>query len=332
MNGVPDDIAREAILARLKPALQRSGWTILRDDGGGATAHQQKPGLDTWAIVSVFGADDIRLDVVETGPPSMTLALAAPAAASERIADERGDFPYLAPLPGSKFESGAREIGPMEVTLPGSDQPEIVGTGSVVRNYTAPDGLSNLLFATVYRDALNKAGWTVIDVSQGTHQTDASITAHYAKNGRDIWSYLHGTPEGYSIRVADIGARDLGGELARNCHVALYGVLFDFNKATLKPDSDSVLARAQAMLEKDAGAKVEVQGHTDGVGGDAYNMTLSDARAHSVVAWLTQHGIAADRLTAKGYGKTMPVADNDTDEGRAKNRRVELARLGCKAK
>jgi outer membrane protein OmpA-like peptidoglycan-associated protein len=68
------------------------------------------------------------------------------------------------------------------------------------------------------------------------------------------------------------------------------------------------------------------------VGGDAYNQTLSEARARAVVAWLTQHGVAASRLTAKGYGKTVPVADNRTDEGRAKNRRVEIANPQCSAK
>ena len=78
--------------------------------------------------------------------------------------------------------------------------------------------------------------------------------------------------------------------------------------------------------------KLEVQGHTDNVGNDAYNQTLSEARAKAVVTWLTQHGVAADRLTAKGYGKTKPVADNGSDEGRAKNRRVEIADPGCSPK
>jgi outer membrane protein OmpA-like peptidoglycan-associated protein len=66
------------------------------------------------------------------------------------------------------------------------------------------------------------------------------------------------------------------------------------------------------------------------VGADAYNQSLSEARAHSVMSWLSAHGIAAGRMTAKGYGKTMPVADNGTDEGRAKNRRVEIADPNCK--
>lgn len=78
--------------------------------------------------------------------------------------------------------------------------------------------------------------------------------------------------------------------------------------------------------------KLEVQGHTDNVGNGAYNQTLSEARAKAVVRWLTQHGVATDRLTARGYGKTNPVADNGSDDGRAKNRRVEIADPRCSPK
>jgi OmpA-OmpF porin, OOP family len=107
-------------------------------------------------------------------------------------------------------------------------------------------------------------------------------------------------------------------------------VLFDFNKSTLKPESDAVLQQVLAPLQKDAALKLEVQGHTGNVGDDAYNQTLSEARAKSVMAWLTAHGVAPARLSFKGFGKTMPVATNDTDEGRAKNRRVEIANPACK--
>ena len=113
--------------------------------------------------------------------------------------------------------------------------------------------------------------------------------------------------------------------------MALYGVLFDFNKSTLQPASTPVLQKVADLLAKDPTLKLEVQGHTDNVGDDAYNQTLSEARARAVVAWLTRHGTAAGRLTAKGYGKTLPVADNNSDEGRAKNRRVEIANPQCAA-
>jgi len=72
---------------------------------------------------------------------------------------------------------------------------------------------------------------------------------------------------------------------------------------------------------------VRIEGHTDNVGGAAANQTLSEKRAQSVRDWLVAHGIAADRLTAQGYGAAKPVADNGTDEGRTKNRRVELVKL-----
>jgi outer membrane protein OmpA-like peptidoglycan-associated protein len=113
--------------------------------------------------------------------------------------------------------------------------------------------------------------------------------------------------------------------------VALYGVLFDFNKSTLQAASDPVLQQILSLLTKDTTLQLEIQGHTDNVGNDAYNQTLSEARAHAVVTWLTQHNIAAARLSSKGYGKTRPVADNTTDVGRAKNRRVEIADPHCKA-
>jgi outer membrane protein OmpA-like peptidoglycan-associated protein len=201
----------------------------------------------------------------------------------------------------------------------------------VLKRYISPDGLSNSLFHAAYRDAMVKAGWTMITEFVAA---DVAMTAHYAKNGRNLWAALHESAGTYDIRVADAGAatKDMGADLEKNCHVALYGVLFDFNKSTLQPLSEPVLQQIDSLLTKDATLKVEIQGHTDNVGNDAYNQTLSEARARAVVAWLTQHGVAAARLTAKGYGKTMPIADNGTDAGRAKNRRVEIADPRCKAK
>jgi outer membrane protein OmpA-like peptidoglycan-associated protein len=158
---------------------------------------------------------------------------------------------------------------------------------------------------------------------------DASLLSHYTKNGRNIWAYLHNDANGYLMEVADVGAADLNGDLKKSCHVALYGVVFEFNKSTLQPASDPVLQKVADLLAKDSTLKLEVQGHTDNVGSDAYNQTLSEARARSVADWLTKHGAATARLSAKGYGKTMPVADNNTDEGRAKNRRVEIANPAC---
>ena len=126
-----------------------------------------------------------------------------------------------------------------------------------------------------------------------------------------------------------LAAEDIGKELDRDCHVALYGIHFDFNKATLRPDSEPVLQKILALLKARPDVKLEVQGHTDNVGGDDYNQKLSDSRANAVLEWLRAKGIAADRLTAHGYGLKVPIADNGSDEGRAKNRRVEIKKQGC---
>jgi outer membrane protein OmpA-like peptidoglycan-associated protein len=266
-----------------------------------------------------------RLNVIEIAPLPFTLTLAAPATTPEKIETDKGDFPYLAPLPGSKFHRGAWDNTPFRVQPAGAQQAEIVANGSLYRFYDFPE-ISNVLLTTAYRDALTKGGWTIV-------QEHASVIwAHYGQRGRNIWAIVSPDAGGYDLNVADAGVADLGANLAKACHVAIYGVLFDFNKSTLQPSSDAALQPAANLMVADKTLKLEVQGHTDNVGNDAYNQTLSEARAKAVMTWLTQHGVAADRLTAKGYGKTKPVADNGSDEGRAKNRRVEIADPGCSPK
>jgi outer membrane protein OmpA-like peptidoglycan-associated protein len=264
----------------------------------------------------------IRLDVIEVAPLPFTLTLAAPAATPEKIATDKGDFPYLAPLPGSKLHRGFADNAPLRVTPTGAQQTELVANGTLVRYYDFPE-ISNVLLTTAYRDALTKGGWAIVE------ERSSVIWAHYAQEGRNIWAVVSPSPGGYIINVADAGLVDLGANLAKACHVALYGVLFDFNKSSLQPSSDAALQPAANVMAADKTLRLEVQGHTDNVGNDASNQTLSEARAKAVVTWLTQHGVAADRLTAKGYGKTKPVADNGSDEGRAKNRRVEIADPRC---
>ncbi|MEO8796243.1 MAG: OmpA family protein, partial [Polyangiaceae bacterium] len=100
---------------------------------------------------------------------------------------------------------------------------------------------------------------------------------------------------------------------------------FDFNKANIKPESDSLLTEvAKAMLDHPEIKRVRVEGHTDSVGSSEYNKKLSQQRADAVVKWLGSHGVAADRLTAKGMGEESPLVANDTEQNRALNRRVEF--------
>lgn len=331
---VPNGTDARVAWSQLKPAFLQNGWTVVKEFAAGSwviTLKSSKNGVESWANVgfeAAFPGFWLRIDLVEVAPPPISLALTAPGSTPETMASpEKGDFPYLPPLPGSKFHSGGQDPEPFWVTPKGASQPELVATGSLIRRYDLP-GLSNLLFVTVYHDALTRAGWTIVDERMGA---DSLIIAHYGQKGRNIWASLHNNSEGYSLGVAEPSAQ-LGATLARNCHVALYGVLFDFNQSTLQPASDAVLQQVANLLATDKALELEVQGHTDNVGNDTYNQKLSEDRAHSVVMWLTAHGVAAGRLTSKGFGKTMPVADNGTDVGRAKNRRVEIADPACAAK
>ena len=109
--------------------------------------------------------------------------------------------------------------------------------------------------------------------------------------------------------------------------MAVYGIYFDTGKATLKPESDAALAEIAKLLTADTALKLNVVGHTDNAGSLDANMKLSQARAEAVAKALTRrHGIAASRLKSFGVASLAPVASNDSEDGRAKNRRVELVK------
>jgi OOP family OmpA-OmpF porin len=106
--------------------------------------------------------------------------------------------------------------------------------------------------------------------------------------------------------------------------IVLRGVNFDFDKAEIRPDAAIVLDEVVSILSGRPEVRVRVEGHTDATGPEAYNQGLSERRATSVLEYLVEHGIGAARLRAVGHGETKPIANNDTREGRALNRRVEL--------
>ena len=101
-----------------------------------------------------------------------------------------------------------------------------------------------------------------------------------------------------------------------------YDITFDVGKATLKPESDKEIARIVALMIDDPSLEYEVQGHTDNTGNAASNLKLSQKRAQAVVDRMVKLGVPKERLTAVGKGQDEPIADNDTEEGRAQNRRV----------
>ncbi|MGD9917908.1 MAG: OmpA family protein [Paenirhodobacter sp.] len=128
-------------------------------------------------------------------------------------------------------------------------------------------------------------------------------------------------------RMEIVTAAEMAGALGTEGRVKLYGILFDYDSARLKPDSDATLAEIVTLLGEDPALTVFVVGHTDMTGGYDYNLDLSRRRAAAVVTALTgRFGIAASRLEPAGVGPLAPVAENTTEEGRALNRRVELVK------
>ncbi|MBI3769117.1 MAG: OmpA family protein [Deltaproteobacteria bacterium] len=106
--------------------------------------------------------------------------------------------------------------------------------------------------------------------------------------------------------------------------IVLRGVNFDFNKANIRADAAGILREAATILKDNPNVQISVEGHTDSVGSDPYNLKLSLQRATSVKQFLAKEGVPDSRLSVRGLGETQPVASNDTDDGRAQNRRVEL--------
>ena len=123
----------------------------------------------------------------------------------------------------------------------------------------------------------------------------------------------------------DVSVNELVDRLNKDGFLTLY-INFDTGKATIRPDSDRTLDDAAAALKAAPNLKVEVGGHTDNVGTPQANEKLSGERAQAVMAALVKRGVAANRLTAKGYGQSAPIADNRIEDGRAKNRRVEIVK------
>lgn len=327
------DGSEERIQKALLSSLAPTGWHLAfdTDQHGYFTLKREAAGAGAWMLVKMDApAGQVYLEVVEVGGAAVGVTLPKPSKTPEKIADQ-GDIPYLPPYPGSKADGGGRGNGALDLSQPGKGgEPMLVGTAVMNRRYLGPSTLSNLQFVSDFRAAFTAAGWTVLWPSDQDAAGSGSVAAHYAADGRDVWAlvtYEFGAHLTYS--VVDLATEDWGSKLDKECHVPLYGVFFDFDKATIKPESAGTLTKAAALIAATKGP-VEIQGHTDAVGADAYNQKLSEARAAAVKTWLAGHGIAADRLTSHGYGKTMPVADNATDAGRAKNRRVELAKPGCK--
>ena len=125
----------------------------------------------------------------------------------------------------------------------------------------------------------------------------------------------------------DFGPAQMMAALDADGKIALYGILFDHDRATLQRSSNKQLQEVLTLLLDNPDLGLEIQGHTDSDGSATYNLQLSERRAQSVLEYLLLFGVDPTRLRARGCGETLPVAPNDTPENKARNRRVELVRM-----
>jgi OOP family OmpA-OmpF porin len=190
-----------------------------------------------------------------------------------------------------------------------------------------------------YSNALKSMGGTVIydgapqNADCAEHNGINMLVGKVVKDGNEMWVEVAslGGDEYYLTVVVkelmkqDVTASDMFDALNRDGHVALY-INFDTGKSVIRDESRPVIEQVVQMMKDNPELKLSVEGHTDNVGSPASNKTLSEQRAKSVVTALVSEGISAERLSSSGYGQDKPIDDNNTEEGRARNRRVELVK------
>jgi outer membrane protein OmpA-like peptidoglycan-associated protein len=190
---------------------------------------------------------------------------------------------------------------------------------------------SGLAIVRNYENAIQKAGGTIL-------QSDPQrwVNGKIVKDGQEVWVQIEKGNGAIWLRIVEKKAMEqyivadaaaLGNDIRTTGHTAVYGINFDTGKSTIKPESAQAIGEIAKLLTADPSLEVFVVGHTDNVGGVDSNIKLSQDRAEAVLqALVSDHGISPARLRASGCGPFAPVASNDTEEGRAKNRRVELVK------
>jgi len=182
-----------------------------------------------------------------------------------------------------------------------------------------------------YENAIKKIGGT------RAYESGKEAWLKVEKGGKITWIYVDARTGGeYELKIVEkkemvqevvADAKILVQDISSTGHASVYGIHFDFNKATVKPESEPTLKEISKLLKQNPKLNLYLVGHTDNVGEFNYNMQLSRARAKAVVkALVTKYGVAQSRLDPYGVGPLAPVSSNETEDGRALNRRVELVK------
>jgi OOP family OmpA-OmpF porin len=259
---------------------------------------------------------------------------ASPAVAQQKDAAGCKDHPLLTRIPDYWIESCTLKQFDAYDFASAKGKTRVEGQFTNLR-FQPPSNLSpkpsTLQVLRNVENAVKKIGGTV-------QATDASKeTFKLTKDGKEIWIEAWADYTGkYILTIVEKAAMEqqlaasadaFADGLKATGHIAVEGILFETGKADLKPESNAAIAEVAKLLKGDASLKLFVVGHTDNVGAIDGNMKLSQDRAQAVVQALVKtHGIDALRLKSYGAGPYAPVASNDAEEGRAKNRRVELVK------
>jgi OmpA-OmpF porin, OOP family len=190
-----------------------------------------------------------------------------------------------------------------------------------------------------YEAAITKNGGKLIFKNSDGNEGPVEATYYLSTKEKEYWIQLSsfaGTSyavEAFALNVLEmesmkqeIKASEMFDAINKNGFIALY-INFETGKSEIKPESNPIIDQICEMLKQNPDLKISVEGHTDNVGAEKSNQTLSESRAKSVMNALVSKGINVSRIQSKGWGQTKPIADNNTEEGKAKNRRVEIVKL-----
>jgi outer membrane protein OmpA-like peptidoglycan-associated protein len=261
------------------------------------------------------------------------LATANYSLAQETDAEGCKDHPLFTRMKNFYIRSCEKNFDAVEFTVADSKTETVEGDKTVIE-YSLKEGIdppSALQVIRNYGNAVKSLGGTQLYQDAGG---TGSATFKLVKNNREIWvsittynsnTLIHLTILEKGEMVQEITADAMYNALNKDGFMALY-INFDTGKFDIKPDSMPIIDQIAALMKAHADLKISIEGHTDNVGTPASNKTLSEQRAKSVMNAVVQKGIAAGQLSAVGWGQDKPIADNRSEDGRAKNRRVEIVK------
>ena len=256
---------------------------------------------------------------------SAALLLTFNLVAQETDADGCKDSAIITRMPGSTIHSCEnREFDQAKMRIDADGNEKAVEGEFHYWEYGTREGVSEIQVFRNFENALKQASFTLV-----YEDSPGIITAHkggtwYLLDNKGTFYYQTIVTEKSMNQEVVADASSLSDELKKSGHVAVYGIHFETGKAAILPDSESVLGEIVKMLQQSPDVKLSVEGHTDNVCAAASNQALSEKRAQAVTDYLVKAGLPADRFTATGYGSTQPIATNDTDEGKAQNRRIDF--------